>query len=154
MDDILIDENYDEIKEDFFKGLSRRQTFYGALSVIVGALLFYVFFAVLAFPQTAALYLAIACVLPLAANGFVRIYDMSIVDFLKLYRRTKGSRGLIYESEEYPGLEQPAGLELSDMCQGREGKKGNKKDREPMFLYLDTEGRICGMMEVKEGEIT
>ena len=147
MDDILIDEDYDEIKEDFFKGLSMRQTFYGALSVIVGALLFYVFFAVLTFPQTAALYLAIACVLPLAANGFVRIYDMSIVDFLKLYRRTKGSRGLIYESEEYPGLE------LSDMCQEREGKKGNKKDREPMFLYLDTEGRICRMMEVKEGEI-
>lgn len=100
MDDILIDDNYDEMKENFFKGLTRRQTVYGSLTVILGAGLYYLFSMILRLPQIAALYLAIACVIPVAANGFLTIYDMTVVNFIKLYVKTKNGQGLIYLSEE------------------------------------------------------
>lgn len=105
MDDILIDENYDDMKEDFFKGMTRRQTLYGALSLGVGAGLFYFLFAVIQLPQQFALYGAIAGVIPVAAIGFVRIYDMTILEFARRYRRTKKGKGLFYQPEEQPGRE-------------------------------------------------
>lgn len=148
MDDIIIDENYDEIKEDFFKGLTRRQTLYGALTIIGGAALFYLFLIVLALPQTIALYLAIVFVIPIAASGFVQIYDMTIVDFIKMYIRTKNSQGLVYISEEDPDLEDLVVLQLEEKYQ-----KKNRIMQKPVFLYVDKNGNLCEISADKEGDV-
>ena len=54
MDDITIDENYDAVKEDFFKGLTFRQTVYAFLTILGGTAAYTILLMVLHLPQIAA----------------------------------------------------------------------------------------------------
>ena len=77
MDDITIDENYDAVKEEFFKGLTFRQTVYAFLTILGGTATYTILLMVLHLPQIAALYLAVLIAVPVAANGFVEIHGLT-----------------------------------------------------------------------------
>ena len=55
MDDITIDENYDAVKEEFFKGLTFRQTVYAFLTILGGTATYTILLMVLHLPQIAAM---------------------------------------------------------------------------------------------------
>ena len=105
MDDITIDENYDAVKEEFFKGLTFRQTVYAFLTILGGTATYTILLMVLHLPQIAALYLAVLIAVPVAANGFVEIHGLTILEFVKRYREIKKHPGYLYISEESPDFQ-------------------------------------------------
>ena len=98
MDDITIDENYDAVKEEFFKGLTFRQTVYAFLTILGGTATYTILLMVLHLPQIAALYLAVLIAVPVAANGFVASLGLTILEFVKRYREIKKHPGYLYKS--------------------------------------------------------
>lgn len=86
---IPVNKNIDEYKDDFYKGLTLKQTFISVLTVAVGTGAFLFFFGVCHIPQEAAIYLALPVAFPVAASGFLKIYGMSPVMYFRLKHRTK-----------------------------------------------------------------
>lgn len=140
MNDITIDENYDELKEDFFKGLTFRQTVYGLLTILVGTCAGLMFGVGFKLPQMAAVYLALLFAVPVAANGFVTVYGMTIFKFYRRYRETKERGAYLYQSEESPEADQVF-LETV-VKETAKPQKEPKKERHPSFCYLDLDGQL------------
>lgn len=135
MDDITIDENYDEMKEEFFKGLTFRQAVYAAATVCCGAAVYAFFTLFVHLPNMLTLYLTVLLALPVGANGFMSIYGMTILEFLKRYRAVKQHPGYVYISEESPDMEEKDGP--------KERKKSGKTPaRSPLCLYMDSSGSL------------
>lgn len=134
MDDILIDENYDEIKDAVWKGLTARQLGFSLLAMLCGAA---VFLLCIRFhiPEMIALYLSIFAALPSAVNGFLEIYGMTIWQFWNCYRKIKKHPGFFYISEESPEF-------FYEEESKKEKKKESKKEKKPVLLYTDLDGMI------------
>ena len=142
MNDITIDDNYDELKEEFFKGLTFRQTVYGLLTILTGTAAFVVLGMVLKVPQMAAVYLAALAAIPVAANGFVTVYGMTILEFARHYQAIKKQKGYLYQSEEEPDW-------VMETLPAKKNGTGKKKETlHPTFLYQDLSGDIQGGGEV------
>jgi len=97
---IQINRDFDEYKDDFFKGLTKRETFYALLTVIAGAGAYLICFFVLRLPVMVSVYLCLPFCLPIAAMGFLHFNNMTATEILKRRRRILRSKPLGYISGE------------------------------------------------------
>ncbi len=84
---IPVNKNIDEYKDDFWKGLTLKQTAFSVMTVVVGAASFLFFYGILELPQSASLYLALPFAFPFAAAGFLRVNGMSPAEYLRKKKR-------------------------------------------------------------------
>lgn len=91
---IPVNKNFDEYKEDFWKGLTLAQTACCILTLCIGTGGF-LLFTHLGLPAAGALYLTFPLAFPAAAIGFLKIGGLSLWAYLKKRRaceRTPGYR--------------------------------------------------------------
>lgn len=83
---IPVNKDIDEYKDDFFKGMTLKQTVMCALTLGVGAGCYFLCNGVLGLPQTLSLYLVFPAALPFAAAGFLKIDGLPPLEYLKRRR--------------------------------------------------------------------
>lgn len=133
---IPVNKNLDEYKDDFYKGLTLRQTVLSILTVAAGTGAFLVFHSVCGFSQTVSLYLAFPAALPFAASGFLKIHGMSMQEYFKRKRSVTGQ--MLYRYE-------PALLKLRNGSELEKfERKAQKKEKRPV---LETQEEMAARME-------
>ena len=85
---VTVNKDLDSYKDDFFKGLTLKQTAISIISVAAGTGTYFFASYVLKLDQTICFYLALPVVLPIAAGGFLRIHGMTPALYLKRRRET------------------------------------------------------------------
>ena len=80
---IPVNQNIDEYKDDFYKGLTLRQSVISLVTVAVGVLVYLALTGLFHLPQTLALYMTLPVVFPIAAYGFLKIHGMNIAEYLR-----------------------------------------------------------------------
>ncbi len=80
---IPVNKDLDDYHEDFFKGMTLRQTTMAALTLVAGVGSFLLFHMVLGVPQTIALYLVFPVALPFALIGFMKVDGRTPLEYLK-----------------------------------------------------------------------
>lgn len=120
---VPVNKDLDSYKDDFFKGLTLKQTALSIVSVAAGTGTFLFGTYILKLDQTVSFYLALPVVLPIAASGFLRIHGMSPVEYLKR-RREATSRDAFYYV--------PAGLLPDEPLQKQAASPGKNRT-----IYLD-----------------
>ena len=80
---IPVNKDLDSYRDDFFKGLTLKQTALSVVSIAAGTGAFLFGFYILKLAQSVSFYLALPVVLPIAATGFLRIYGMTPFEYLK-----------------------------------------------------------------------
>ena len=85
---IPVNKDLDSFKDDFFKGLTLKQTALSIVSVAAGTGTFLLSSYVFHLSQSVSFYLALPVVLPIAASGFLRIHGMTPLEYLKRRRGT------------------------------------------------------------------
>ena len=88
---IPVNKDLDSYRDDFFKGLTLKQTAVCIVSVAAGTGTFLAADVLLGLPQTVSFYLALPVILPLAASGFLKIHGMTPLSYL-LKRRAAMKR--------------------------------------------------------------
>ena len=157
---IPVNQNIDEYKDDFYKGLTLRQSVISLITIAVGAAVYLTLTGVLHLPQSLALYLTLPVVFPIAAYGFLKIHGMNIAEYFRKRGAVKERSSyafipqmLMEEDESY--MEQngeqlrtandPAAVKgRSDAGSGREKIK---------ILYLETEDSIRDLSITGEEEM-
>ena len=85
---IPVNKDLDSFKDDFFKGLTLKQTALSIVSVAAGTGTFLLSSYVFHLSQSVSFYLALPVVLPIAASGFLKIQGMTPVQYLQKLIRT------------------------------------------------------------------
>ena len=139
---IPVNQNIDDYKDDFYKGLTLRQSVICLATVIVGAAVYLGLTGIFRLSQTAALYMTLPVIFPIAAYGFLKIHGMNIAEYLRKRGRVKERSSfsfipqmLICEGAEEAGSRAGETYEetsINDLSFGKEGKKVK-------ILYLETE---------------
>ena len=80
---IPVNKDLDSYKDDFFKGLTLKQTALSIVSVAAGSGTFLFGTYILHLEQSVSFYLALPVVLPIAASGFLKIHGMTPLEYLK-----------------------------------------------------------------------
>ena len=131
---IPINKNLDEYKDDFYKGLTLKQTILSVGTVIVGTGVFLFFHSMCGIGQTTALYLSIISALPVAASGFLKIHGMSLPEYFRKKQEVTGQ--ISYQFE--PVLV----LALDEEIQEVPDKSGRKNK----YPVLETEEEMAEKM--------
>lgn len=92
---VPVNKDLDSYKDDFFKGLTLKQTALSIVSVAAGTATFLIGTYLLHLEQSVSFYLALPVVLPIAASGFLNIQGMTPVQYL-MKRRNTLSRDTFY----------------------------------------------------------
>lgn len=92
---IPVNKNIEEYKDDFFKGLTLRQTVTAAAAVVSGIAVFILCYAGKA-PQTISVYLTMPVVFLIGGSGFLKLEGMSPVTYIRRWLR--GIRSPLYVS--------------------------------------------------------
>ena len=139
---IPVNQNIDDYKDDFYKGLTLRQSVICLATVIVGAAVYLGLTGIFRLSQTAALYMTLPVIFPIAAYGFLKIHGMNIAEYLRKRGRVKERSSfsfipqmLLCEGAEEAGSragETYGETSINDLSFGKEGKKVK-------ILYLETE---------------
>ncbi|MSS14018.1 PrgI family protein [Porcincola intestinalis] len=153
---IPVNQNIDEYKDDFYKGLTLRQSVISLITIAVGAAVYLTLTGVLHLPQSLALYLTLPVVFPIAAYGFLKIHGMNIAEYLR-------KSGAVKERSSYSFIPQMLlyGTEEDDqtvkvkttggsMAAGAAEYKADGKTRKAKILYLETEDSLRDLMEAHE----
>ena len=119
---IPVNKDLDSFKDDFFKGLTLKQTALSIVSVAAGTGTFLLGSYVFHLSQSVSFYLALPVVLPIAASGFLRIHGMTPLEYLKRRRGTVSvdtyhfvPELIMYpEKEEKPKAERAKNVMLDD----------------------------------------
>lgn len=80
---IPVNKDLDSYKDDFFKGLTLKQTALSVVSIAAGTGTFLLSTYVLKLDTSVSFYLALPVVLPIAASGFLRIHGMTPFEYYK-----------------------------------------------------------------------
>ena len=156
---IPVNQNIDEYKDDFYKGLTLRQSVISLITVAVGAGVYLALTVLLKLPQSLALYLTLPVVFPIAAYGFLKIHGMNIAEYIR-------KRGAVKERNAYSfvpqmlmdsqGITEEAGMENT----GREQEAASalsetkiKDTRKPRIIFLETEESIRDLTEEGKEEM-
>ena len=91
---IPVNKDLDSYKDDFFKGLTLKQTAISIVSVAAGCGMYLIGTYIFHLEQSASFYLALPVVLPIAASGFLKIHGMTPVEYFK--RRRSALRRDLY----------------------------------------------------------
>lgn len=130
---IPVNKNIDEYKDDFFKGLTLRQTAAAALTLAVGIGVFFVCDIILGIPQGIALYLAMPLAFVTGASGFLEIYGMTPLQYIR--KRLRIMRNPLYVSIPDAVWE----LYQQDAKTPLKKRKENVRRQEPILLESEEE---------------
>ncbi len=103
---IPVNKDLDDYKEDFFKGLTLRQTVMAALTVAAGIGAFVLFYFVVRLPQTIALYLIFPFAVPVALAGFMKIDGKTPYEYLKMRLRVTSNPVYTFKPISFSVLEE------------------------------------------------
>ena len=129
---IPVNKDLDSYKDDFFKGLTLKQTALSIISVAAGTGTFLFASYVLKLEQSVSFYLALPVVLPIAASGFLRIHGMTPLEYLKK-RRSAITRDVYFF---IPEVLLPGGQE-------KDPSSVKKMVKNPSFMLDDPEREVC-----------
>lgn len=134
---IPVNKNIDEYKDDFYKGLTLRQTLLAILTVAVGTIAFLFFNIVLNIAQSISLYLALPFAFPIAASGFLKIGGMPPLQYIRNRKRVIQAPLFLYR----PGILQ------EERADGNVTKKRRKRKKGAVKIILETEMEMIKRME-------
>ena len=88
---ITINENFENYRREFWKGLTLRQTLHAVGGVAAGVIAYCVAYFLFGVPSDAAVWIALPASLPIIVPGFVRIQGMSIAEWARRMRNVRGA---------------------------------------------------------------
>lgn len=135
---IPVNKNIDEFKDDFYKGLTFRQTIFAMITLAVGAGAFLLFSLYFKIPQTISLYLTLLLAFPIAASGFLKIHGMRPLEYFKLRKK-------VNENNFYTFV--PELLWNGYLPEEPKKKEENKQNKKEETIYLETEEEIMKWYE-------
>lgn len=131
---VPVNPNLDAYKDDFFKGLTMKQTLYAVSAVTVSGLMMSFFLLYLKMNASLAMYLTLPVAFPIIAAGFIRIHGISFGEYLRRRQKVEEQPVFYFQPEMLLWLN--TGTLPSDT------ESEVKKDI-PKKLYLETEMTIC-----------
>lgn len=93
-----INQDFDAYKEDFYKGLSKRETKYGAMAFFSGILIMFLMMFVLHVNSLLATFVSMPIITLLGMNGFYTKNGMSFTELVK--RKMELRKGIDYTISE------------------------------------------------------
>lgn len=93
-----INQDFDKYKEDFYKGLSKRETKYGAMALFSGILIMFLMMFVLHVNSLLATFVSMPIITLLGMNGFYTKNGMSFTELVK--RKMELRKGIDYTISE------------------------------------------------------
>jgi hypothetical protein len=107
---VQVNQNIDSYKDDFFKGLTFRQTAVSVIGVAVGAGIFLVLTRIAHLNQTIAVYILFPVVFPIIASGFLKVHGMDLKMYFLQRMRMQKMKALYYAPEILSTGEGEAGM--------------------------------------------
>ena len=93
-----INQDFDKYKEDFYKGLSKRETKYGAMALFSGILIMFLMMFVLHVNSLLSTFVSMPIITLLGMNGFYTKNGMSFTELVK--RKMELRKGIDYTISE------------------------------------------------------
>ena len=141
---IPVNQDIDSYKDDFFKGLTMRQTLFAVAAVVVSGGLLAFFLIYLKLNASVAMYLTLPVAFPIIAVGFIKIHGIPLGEYLKRKKKVQQQSSFFYQPEMVFWANQ--GMlpkeEANEMSGGKNHNQNNGKERKK--LYLETEETIQG----------
>lgn len=123
-----INQDFDKYKEDFYKGLSKRETKYGAMALFSGILIMFLMMFVLHVNSLLATFVSMPIITLLGMNGFYTKNGMSFTELVK--RKMELRKGIDYTISEVSVRDyRIRQMEEELRIQRAEEKKDKEKDK-------------------------
>lgn len=123
-----INQDFDKYKEDFYKGLSKRETKYGAIALFSGILIMFLMMFVLHVNSLLATFVSMPIITLLGMNGFYTKNGMSFTELVK--RKMELRKGINYTISEVSVRDyRIRQMEEELRTQRAEEKKDKEKDK-------------------------
>ena len=123
-----INQDFDKYKEDFYKGLSKRETKYGAMALFSGILIMFLMMFVLHVNSLLATFVSMPIITMLGMNGFYTKNGMSFTELVK--RKMELRKGIDYTISEVSVRDyRIRQMEEELRTQRAEEKKDKEKDK-------------------------
>ena len=149
---IPVNQDIDSYKDDFFKGLTMRQTLFAVAAVIVSGGLLAFFLLYLKLNASVAMYLTLPVAFPIIAVGFIKVHGIPLGEYLKRKKKVQQQSSFFYQPEMV--FWQNQGFKDSmDMDSGERDAKAKKnlesrskttRKKDLRKIYLETEETILG----------
>lgn len=147
---IPVNQDIDSYKDDFFKGLTMRQTLFAVAAVVVSGELLAFFLLYLKLNASVAMYLTLPVAFPIIAVGFIKVHGIPLGDYLKRKKKVQQQSSFFYQPEmvywQNQGLMDFKDADSDERDATGKGIPENKGkvNRKSEFrkLYLETEGSI------------
>ena len=141
---IPVNQDIDSYKDDFFKGLTMRQTLFAVAAVVVSGGLLAFFLIYLKLNASVAMYLTLPVAFPIIAVGFIKIHGIPLGEYLKRKKKVQQQSSFFYQPEMVFWANQ--GMlpkeETEEMSGGKNRNQNNGKERKK--FYLETEETVLG----------
>ena len=125
---VAVNKDLDSYKDDFFKGLTLKQTAISIISVAAGTGTYFFASYALKLDQTVSFYLALPVVLPIAAGGFLRIHGMTPALYLKRRRETVSREAWFFSPDFGPSEEKEIPKRGRELIWQLDAEAGNMED--------------------------
>jgi len=135
---IPVNKNIDNYKDDFFKGLTMKQTLFAAMTLAVGVGVFCLMNMFFHLDATLSIYLSVPFCVPVAALGFLRPHGMSMREYSRRKKEIKAVPILYFEPDYLR-------LDVQDYYLNEMPAEPEKKKAPEGTIYLETQDTIGGM---------
>ena len=142
---IPVNQDIDSYKDDFFKGLTMRQTLFAVAAVVVSGGLLAFFLIYLKLNASASMYLTLPVAFPIIAVGFIKIHGIPLGEYLKRKKKVEQQSSFFYQPEMVFWVSQ--GIlpkEAADETANRKNIQKENVGKERKKFYLETEETIQG----------
>ena len=154
---IPVNQNIDDYKDDFYKGLTLRQSVISLITVAVGVVVYLALTGLFHLPQSLSLYMTLPVVFPIAAYGFLKIHGMNIAEYIRKSGAVKerSSYAFIPQMlmEDSSGENENIGLRDERYQTGKDVIALGTEKGKPKILYLETEESIRDVIDTGEEEM-
>lgn len=117
-----INQDIDKYKDDFFKGLTMKETLWGAGGFLVGVLIIGLLFFGFNIPVELAVFIALPFIAIFGLNGFYSKNGMSFIQLMLLKFKISKSSTLVYRCDD------PRSVKIKELENALENSKGDKKN--------------------------
>ena len=142
---IPVNQDIDSYKDDFFKGLTMRQTLFAVAAVVVSGGLLAFFLIYLKLNASASMYLTLPVAFPIIAVGFIKIHGIPLGEYLKRKKKVEQQSSFFYQPEMVFWTNQ--GIlpkEAADETANKKNIDNENGGKERKKFYLETEETIQG----------
>lgn len=96
-----INQDFDEYRDDFFKGFTKKETLWAGAGLLIGMILMFVLMFVLQLNSLIALFVTTPVTAGLCLNGFYNKYGMSLGEIIKKKKSIMFGKPLVLKQESY-----------------------------------------------------